>query len=133
MKPEEIRIGDASKALQPLPSNPYLERAMASPNRIVTFGGRSMTASTAVKMHDLKELVKGRWPHREFIVTSTMDGRHQDPNHYTGRAVDFVVVPLSSRESYELESLCRQAGLRPYNEYVRGSLYKTGPHMHVDN
>ena len=65
-----------------------MESARSSPNHLVSFGGHSMTASTAEKMYDLRELVRDRWPGRQFIVTSSTDGRHQDRNHYLGRAVD---------------------------------------------
>ena len=61
-----------------------------------------------------------------------MEGKHSDPNHYAGKAVDFVVDGLTKAESRELEDICWQAGFKPYNEYIHDSRYKTGDHMHVD-
>lgn len=106
--------------------------AASQPNRIVKYKDHEMTAATAAAFERLENLIAQRFPGREVIVTSTTDGTHSDPNHYSGKAVDFVVDGITKEESIELERLCERAGFKPYNEYVYGSKYKTGDHMHID-
>lgn len=106
---------------------------LASGNgQFVNFDGFPMTAETAEAFGKLETLVRQRFPGKSVVITSTVEGKHQDPNHYAGKAVDFVVPGITNEESKTLEQLCRQAGFSPFNEYLNDSLYKTGPHMHVD-
>lgn len=127
----DLRLGDPARVLvEPAP-------VQASPfdglpaDRIVTADGFRMRADTARAYHRLKALIAEAYPGRPVRITSTMGGRHTDPGHREGRAVDFVVEPLTNKESRAVEALAWQAGFRPYNEYVHSSPYKTGPHMHV--
>lgn len=105
---------------------------LSNPEKIINFRGYQMQAQTADRLQKLEYLVAKEFPGRKLTVTSTTDGRHSDQNHYAGKAVDFVVDGMTKEESVRLEELCRQAGLKPYNEYVNSSAYKTGDHMHVD-
>ncbi|MBI2267080.1 MAG: hypothetical protein HYU64_18285 [Armatimonadetes bacterium] len=110
----------------------FASLAATQPNKLVRHKDHEMTAATAAAFEKLEKLVGQRFPGREVIVTSTTDGTHSDPNHYSGKAVDFVVDGMTKQESVELERLCEQAGFKPYNEYIHGSTYKTGDHMHID-
>ncbi|MCL5035983.1 MAG: hypothetical protein M1269_02590 [Chloroflexi bacterium] len=108
------------------------ELARSNPTQIVEYKDFKMQAQTAERYANLEELIAARFPGRKVEITSTMEGRHSDPNHPAGKALDFVVEGLTQSESRELEVLCSQAGLKPYNEYINDSTYKTGDHMHVD-
>ncbi|MEW6277360.1 MAG: hypothetical protein AB1758_01975 [Candidatus Eremiobacterota bacterium] len=112
---------------------PHLEElARVQPHARVTHAGRRMTAATGAAFARLEGMLRERFPGREIRVTSTVEGQHLAASHKQGRAVDFVVTPLTRAESTEVERLCWKAGFRPFNEYVRSSLYKTGDHMHVE-
>lgn len=106
--------------------------AQSNPTKIITYKNFNMQAQTAERYAKLEQLIAKRFPGREVTLTSTVDGKHSDPNHPAGKAVDFVVDGLTKAESREVEGLCWQAGLKPYNEYINDSKYKTGDHMHVD-
>lgn len=109
----------------------FEELAKHVPERMVTIDGFRMTAETAARFKKLHAKIGETFPGREVRITSTTGGRHADPNHRLGKAVDFVVEPLSKKESKVLEQLSEDAGFRPFNEYLHGSQYKTGQHMHV--
>lgn len=100
---------------------------------IVTYKGFQMTKRAARCFAKLEELIGQSFPGRRIIITSTTGGKHLDPKHYQGRAIDFVVEGLTTNESLLVESLSRQVDFMPYNEYVKSSPYKTGDHMHVDS
>lgn len=99
---------------------------------IITYKGFQMTKKAARCFAKLEELIGQNFPGRRIIITSTTGGKHLDPKHYEGNAIDFVVEGLSRSESILVESLSRQADFMPYNEYIKSSPYKTGDHMHVD-
>lgn len=105
---------------------------LSNPEKMMNFRGYDMQAQTADRLQKLEYLIAKEFPGRKLTVTSTTDGQHSDQNHYTGKAVDFVVDGLTKEESLKVEELCKQTGLTPYNEYVNSSYYKTGDHMHVD-
>ena len=100
---------------------------------VVTYKGYQMTKRAARCFARLEDLIAKEFPGRRIIITSTTGGKHLDPKHYQGKAIDFVVDGLSARESLLVESLARQADFMPYNEYIKSSTYKTGDHMHVDS
>jgi hypothetical protein len=100
---------------------------------VVTYKGYQMTQRAAHCFARLEDLIAKEFPGRRIIITSTTGGKHLDPKHYQGKAIDFVVDGLSARESLLVESLARQADFMPYNEYIKSSTYKTGDHMHVDS
>ncbi|MCL5773669.1 MAG: hypothetical protein M1536_04745 [Firmicutes bacterium] len=106
--------------------------AASNPEKVIDYKGFRMQAQTAVKFEKLERLIAVKFPGREISITSSMDGKHMDPNHPAGKAVDFVVSGLTKDESRTVEELCSQAGFKPYNEYINSSPYKTGDHMHVD-
>ena len=55
---------------------------------------------------------------------------HRDPNHWNGRAMDFV---LSNPKQSQLASkICQQLGFNVINEYTRTTTYTSGRHIHVD-
>lgn len=109
----------------------FSEVAKHAPDHMVTLDGFRMTAETAARFQILLEKVGKSFPSRIVRITSTTGGRHADPDHRLGRAVDFVVQPLSKKESKVLERLAEDAGFHPFNEYLRNSRFKTGRHMHV--
>jgi hypothetical protein len=134
VEPGALKLGVAERVLvDPADAGvtPYDEVAARSPGRMVTVDGFRMTAETAAAFHRLKGLIQQKFPGRQVEITCTTEGRHSDPNHRMGRAIDFVVKPLSLKESKVVESLAWKAGFRPYNEYIHHSRFKTGPHMHV--
>lgn len=106
--------------------------ARENPTQTITYKDFKMQAQTAERFTKLEELLAARFPGRNVLITSTTEGQHTDPNHPAGKAIDFVVDGLTREESREVETLCLQAGLKPYNEYINSSTYKTGDHMHVD-
>jgi hypothetical protein len=113
--------------------NQFQQIAAMTPERILSIDGtHTLQAQTAAKFKVLEQYISARFPGRKVTVTSTMDGRHSSPAHPAGKAVDFVVEGLTKDESRVVEDLCRQAGFRPYNEYIHGSTYKTGDHMHIE-
>ncbi|MFH1452684.1 MAG: hypothetical protein ABIH00_01735 [Armatimonadota bacterium] len=105
---------------------------LSDPKKMIKYKNYEMQAKTAARFQKLEYLVSKHFPGKEVIITSTTDGMHLDQNHYTGEAVDFVVDGITREESRQLEELCRQAGFKPYNEYLYGSRYKPGDHMHID-
>jgi hypothetical protein len=132
---ESLKVGNAARAsideATLLKEHRFEELAAQFPNRFVTAHGFRMRADTAARFQKLLHLVGKRFPGRGVRVTSTVGGRHIDPAHHQGRAIDFVVEPLKRKESFILENLAREAGFSPFNEYVHSSPYKTGPHMHI--
>jgi hypothetical protein len=99
---------------------------------IIEFRGFKMRADVAAKFLQLEEMIKREFPNREIIITSGMDGQHMPGSkHYDGKAIDFVVEPLTIEESKRIEELAKKAGFDVYNEYIYDSPYKTGPHMHI--
>ena len=102
-----------------------------SPNQMITYKGFKMQAETARRFQLLEKLIHERFPGRKVIITCTTEGKHLSKAHPEGRAVDFVVEPLTIEESKVIEELARKAGFKPYNEYIHDSPFKTGPHMHV--
>lgn len=73
----------------------------------------------------------------EVTVTCTTTGKHKDPAHKEGNAIDFVVSKdgkaITKEQSDEIEKVCNDSGWKTYNEYRKNSKYKTGDHMHVAN
>jgi uncharacterized phage infection (PIP) family protein YhgE len=99
---------------------------------IIEFRGFKMRADIAAKFLQLEEMIKREFPNRQIIITSGMDGQHMPGSkHYEGKAIDFVVEPLTIEESKRIEELAKKAGFDVYNEYIYDSPYKTGPHMHI--
>ena len=99
---------------------------------IIDFRGFKMRADVAAKFLKLEEMIKQEFPNRQIIITSGMDGQHMPGSkHYDGKAIDFVVEPLTIEESKRIEELAKKAGFEVYNEYIYDSPYKTGPHMHI--
>ncbi|MCL6450415.1 MAG: hypothetical protein K6T75_03875 [Acetobacteraceae bacterium] len=102
-------------------------------DRWTSYKGRRMRRETREKWERLERELEERGYRAE--ITSTTTGRHSDPRHRQGRAVDFVVYKgrkgISPAESRKVEDICRQQGWTVYNEYLKDSTYKTGPHMHV--
>ncbi len=99
---------------------------------IIEFRGFKMRADVAAKFIKLEEMIKQEFPGRQIIITSGMDGQHMPGSkHYEGKAIDFVVEPLTIEESKKIEELAKKAGFDVYNEYIYDSPYKTGPHMHI--
>lgn len=105
--------------------------AISNPEKIITYNSFKMQAQTASKFQELEKLIVNEFPGKKIAITSTMDGRHADPGHPAGKAVDFVVEGITKNDSIKLEKLCTQAGFKPFNEYLYGSIYKTGDHMHI--
>jgi hypothetical protein len=105
--------------------------AMSDPQRLIQYQGYNMQAQTASRFLKLEDMIRQVFPGRQITVTSTTDGQHMDPNHPTGKAVDFVVDGLTKDESKIVEDLSIKAGFTAYNEYLNDSPYKTGDHMHV--
>jgi len=103
-----------------------------NPKKIVEYQGFPMQAKVADKFIELEKAIKKEFPGRQVYVTSTMDGQHLSPAHPEGRAIDFVVSHLSRRESLKVQSIAESCGFYVYNEYINGSPYKTGDHMHVE-
>lgn len=102
-----------------------------APNTLITYQNFRMKPATALGMARLERKLEERFPGREVRLTSTTGGRHTDPNHRLGLAVDFVVLPLTRAESRVVEKMAWQTGFKPYNEYIHTSRFKTGDHMHV--
>jgi len=100
---------------------------------IICYRGFQMTKRAARCFTKLEELIAQNLPGRRLIITSTTGGKHLDPKHYQGKAIDFVVTGLTAHESLLVESLAKQVEFMPYNEYINSSTYKTGDHMHVDS
>jgi hypothetical protein len=99
---------------------------------IIDFRGFKMRADVAAKFLQLEEMIKREFPNRQIIITSGMDGQHMPGSkHYDGKAIDFVVEPLTIEESKRIEELAKKAGFDVYNEYIYDSPYKTGPHIHI--
>jgi hypothetical protein len=99
---------------------------------IIEFRDFKMRADVAAKFLQLEEMIKKEFPNRQIILTSGMDGQHMPGSkHYDGKAIDFVVEPLTIEESKRIEELAKKAGFDVYNEYIYDSPYKTGPHMHI--
>lgn len=114
-------------------SSPFnYQQMLTFPDSLIQYNGYQMTQATARAFSQLEQLIEQRFPGRGVTITSTNDGKHLDPNHKAGKAVDFVVDGLTKEESILVEELARQAGFTPYNEYIHSSRYKTGDHMHVD-
>lgn len=113
----------------PFPVNQYISPMS---NGMVSYKGYEMTQDTAMAFSRLESLIAQHFQGRGVTVTSTTGGQHTDPNHYSGKAVDFVIEGLTKEESLIVEELARQTGFKPYNEYIHSSPYKTGDHMHVD-
>lgn len=107
------------------------ELASKKPNALISYQGHKMKPETALAWDRLTAKIGKQFPGREVRITATTEGRHSDPNHKLGGAMDFVVEPLSREESTLLEKLCWQSGFKPFNEYVHSSRFKTGDHMHV--
>lgn len=105
---------------------------LSEPEKMINYSGYQMQAQAADRFQKLEYLISKEFPGRKITLTSSTDGTHSDPNHYAGKALDFVVDGLTKEESVRLEDICRQAGFKPYNEYLHSSYYKTGDHMHVD-
>lgn len=112
--------------------------AERSPRSIVNYQNHSLQAATALKFIELEQEIARRFSGMRLLITSTMDGLHQDPGHPAGISVDFVItgsrsqpVEVSPRQSQDVEKVCNESGFSTYNEYIRDSRYKTGPHMHV--
>lgn len=99
--------------------------------KIISYRGYQMTVRTARCFQELERLIALYFPGRQIIITCTTGGTHLDVRHYEGSAIDFVVVPLSAKESILLAKLAEQAGFTPCNEYLYSSPYKTGDHMHI--
>lgn len=108
------------------------QQMLTFPDSLVQYNGYQMTQGTARSFSQLEQLIGQHFPGRAVTITSTTDGKHTDPNHSAGKAVDFVVDGLTKDESVLVEELARQSGFTPYNEYIHSSPYKTGDHMHVD-
>ncbi|MBI2251773.1 MAG: hypothetical protein HYU63_03315 [Armatimonadetes bacterium] len=106
--------------------------AAIMPEKIVQYQGHEMQAQTASRFQRLEKLISEKFPGKKVSITSTTEGTHSDSNHALGKAVDFIVEGISKEESKIVENLCLQAGFKPYNEYIYGSAYKTGDHMHID-
>lgn len=132
---ESLRVGDANRATVDeaalLAAHRFDELAAHFPDRFVTSHGFRMRADTAASFQKLLKLVGKSYPGRGIRITSTVGGHHLDPRHRDGRAIDFVVEPLTIKESKHLEELAQQAGFDTLNEYIHSSPYKTGPHMHI--
>jgi hypothetical protein len=109
-----------------------LNAAAQNPDQVITYNGHNMQAQTAAKFSKLEAALGQAFPGRAVTITSTMDGKHSDPNHAAGKALDFVVDGLTKEESRTVENLCKESGFKPYNEYLYSSTYKTGDHMHID-
>ncbi|MHC9541058.1 MAG: peptidoglycan-binding protein [Vulcanimicrobiota bacterium] len=112
--------------------------AEKSPCSIVNYQNHSMQAAAAARFIELENEIAQRFPGRSLLITSTMDGRHQDPGHAAGLSIDFVIanrnnqpVDVSSGQSMNVEQVCKEFGFTTYNEYINDSRYKTGPHMHI--
>lgn len=108
------------------------QQMLTFPDSLVQYNGYQMTQGTARAFSQLEQLIGQHFPGRAVTITSTTDGKHTDPNHSAGKAVDFIVDGLTKDESILVEELARQSGFTPYNEYINSSPYKTGDHMHVD-
>jgi len=106
--------------------------ALTSPQMMIEHDGHQMQTQTAYKWNKLKGLLSQMFPNREITVTSTTDGKHSSPAHPEGKAIDFVVDGLTKDESLLVEKMSRDAGFKPYNEYINTSTYKTGDHMHIE-
>ncbi|MGC8733849.1 MAG: hypothetical protein ACP5RD_02230 [bacterium] len=115
-------------------SNPVFGNSLNNirSDSIIDFRGFKMRADVAAKFLKLEEMIKQEFPNRQIIITSGMDGEHMPGSkHYEGKAIDFVVEPLTIEESKKIEELAKKAGFDVYNEYIYDSPYKTGPHMHI--
>ncbi len=115
-------------------NNPLFSSALNNlrSDSIIEFRGFKMRADVAAKFLKLEEMIKQEFPGRQIIITSGMDGQHMPGSkHYDGKAIDFVVEPLTIEESKKIEELAKKAGFDVYNEYIYDSPYKTGPHMHI--
>ncbi len=104
---------------------------VTSPYQMIRYKGFKMLAETARRFQILEKLIHERFPSKKITITCTTEGKHLSRAHPEGRAIDFVVEPLTKEESKVIEELARRAGFKPYNEYIYDSPYKTGPHMHV--
>jgi hypothetical protein len=112
--------------------------AGTNPSSYVTYQNHRMQAHTAFNFIKLEQQIGRRFPGTQALITSTMDGRHMSGAHYEGRAIDFVLLGthgellnLSTQKALALEQVCRDSGFSTYNEYLKDSPYKTGPHMHI--
>lgn len=56
--------------------------------------------------------------------------RHQDPNHWNGRAIDFVLK--NPKQHSQASAICRSFGFDVVDEYVTKTQFGTGAHIHVD-
>ncbi|GMU51949.1 MAG: hypothetical protein AMXMBFR33_10950 [Candidatus Xenobia bacterium] len=128
----DLRVGFPERVVVRVDTSqddPALARQL--PSTIVRHRGFSMRADTALAFQRLERRLKETFPERQVVITSTMANRNPADRHGRGLAVDFVVLPLSLRESKIVERLSWESGMQPYNEYLYDSPQKTGPHMHV--
>jgi hypothetical protein len=132
---ENLKFGNASRAVIDVDRSQdearLSELASLKPNVLITYQGHKMKPATALAWARLEAKIAKQWPDREIRITATTGGRHAEPAHKQGGAMDFVVEPMSREESTVLEKLCWQSGFKPFNEYVHTSRFKTGDHMHV--
>jgi len=106
--------------------------AITEPTRMIEYQGFKMQAQTASNFLKLENMIHQVFPGRQITITSTTEGKHLDPDHPAGKAIDFVVSGLTRDESRILEDLCVKSGFKPFNEYIYSSPYKTGDHMHIN-
>ncbi|MCE7870785.1 hypothetical protein DYH09_10445 [bacterium CPR1] len=132
---EDVRLGNPARAVVELDTSKddpkMVELLQKKPGLLVRFQGHRMKPATALAYARLEKKLAEHFPGREVRITSTTAGRHTDPAHKNGLAMDFVVENLTREESKLVEELSWQSGFKPFNEYVRTSKYKTGDHMHV--
>lgn len=101
----------------------------------ITYKNHKMMKDTLEKFKRLEaELEKQGY---KPIITSTTTGKHKDPAHKNGDAVDFIVhkngKPISKEDSISIEKTCKEMRWKVFNEYIKNSEYKTGDHIHITN
>lgn len=114
--------------------------AARDPERRVRYRGFEARALTWKRFLALERAVVREFPGHHLAITCTTGGVHQGLAHGDGRGLDLVLE--RDRDGYRpdapefdsprLEVLARRNGFETFNEYLHGSRFRTGPHLHAE-
>jgi hypothetical protein len=114
--------------------------AASNPNLMVRYRGFEARALTFKRFLALEKAVGQDFPGYRLAITCTTGGKHAGTAHGEGRALDLVLERIRDGyrpdthefDSSHLEKLARQSGFETLNEYLQGSTWWTGPHLHAE-
>jgi len=114
--------------------------AASHPDRLVRYRGFEARALTFKRFLALEKAVAQGFPGHRLAITCTTGGKHAGTAHGEGRALDLVLERIRDGyrpdthefDSPRLEELARQSGFETLNEYLHGSPWWTGPHLHAE-